>query len=236
MAKHKVLSTKKIEPSLIEKVKQAGIEIVEQEFIAVNPIALKEKLKEITSWIDNNDAALVFTSSNAVDAVKSYFDKISGRQFYCIGRKTKKTLLNYVVEDRIINTGDYVSELAKKIIADGLKKVVFFCGNKRRDELPEMLKQAGISVNEVVVYETLVTPHIITEDFDAVLFFSPSAVQSFFSANQLNLSTVCFAIGETTAESIAQFAKNKIMVSAKPSQEILLDAVLRYFEHSDRQL
>lgn len=232
MAKHKVLSTKKLEPSLLEKAKASGIEITEQEFISVEPIVSQEKQEEISESLENDRAVLIFTSSNAVNAIKHHFHKIIERKFYCIGGKTKNALLNFVAEEIIVATADYGKELAQKIIVDDVKEAVFFCGNKRRDELPEILKQAGIKVKEVVVYETVETPEKFTEDFDAVLFFSPSAVQSFFSANQLNSETVCFAIGETTAESIAQYSKNKILVSASPAQEKIVDAVLQHFENS----
>lgn len=235
MATHKVLSTKKLEPSLVEIANQNGVEIIELEFISVQPIISKEKQEEISESLKNTDAVLIFTSSNAVSAIKEHFHTISERQFYCIGGKTKKALLNLVAEERIVGTADYGKKLAQKIIADDVKEAVFFCGNRRRDELPEMLTQAGIRVKELVVYETVETPQTITEDFEGVLFFSPSVVQSFFSANQLNKDTVCFAIGETTAESIAHFSKNRIVVSASPTQEKIVDAVLQHFENSGSQ-
>ena len=51
MVKHKVLSTKKLEPSLVEQANQNGIEIIEQEFISVKPILSKEKQDEIMPWL-----------------------------------------------------------------------------------------------------------------------------------------------------------------------------------------
>ena len=45
MAKYKILSTKKLEASLIEKAKQNNIEIVEQPAISINTISTKEKAK-----------------------------------------------------------------------------------------------------------------------------------------------------------------------------------------------
>ena len=144
MAKHKVLSTKKLEPSLLVKAKQNGIEITEQEFISVEPIVSQEKQEEISESLENDRAVLIFTSSNAVNAIKHHFHKIIERKFYCIGGKTKNALLNFVAEEIIVATADYGKELAQKIIVDDVKEAVFFCGNKRRDELPGMLKEAGV--------------------------------------------------------------------------------------------
>jgi uroporphyrinogen-III synthase len=80
-----------------------------------------------------------------------------------------------------------------------------------------------------VIYETIETPQVSTEDIDGILFFSPSAVQSFFSVNQLKKETVCFSIGYTTAESVAGFTDNRIIISEAPSQEMILASVHFYF-------
>lgn len=180
MAKHKVLSTKKLEPSLIEQARENDIEIVEQEFIAIQPIVSKEKQDEILHWLTNRNIDVVFTSANAVEAVKNYLNKKSSRNFFCISGKTRSALLKYIRNEQIKATAAYGKELAQKIIEHQAKEIVFFCGNKRKDELPDILKEAAIKVHEVIVYETIETPSLNAGDFDAVLFFSPSAVQSFF--------------------------------------------------------
>lgn len=134
---------------------------------------------------------------------------------------------------KVVDTADNAKSLAQTIIQHGVEEIVFFCGNKRRDELPEILKAAGIKVHEVVVYETIETPVVTNDDVDAILFFSPSAVQSFFSVNQLKKNTVCFAIGQTTANSIADFTDNRIVITESPSQEMMLALVNFYFQNMD---
>ncbi|MGN6402685.1 MAG: uroporphyrinogen-III synthase [Flavisolibacter sp.] len=233
MAKHKVLSTKKLEPSLITQAKEYDIEIVEQEFISVRPIVSKEKQDEVAHWLMNGDMDVVFTSANAVEAVKNYLDKNNSRNFFCISGKTRSALLSYISNEQIKTTAAYGKDLAQKIIELQAKEVIFFCGNRRRDELPNILKEVGIIVHEVIVYETIETPSLSTGDFDAVLFFSPSAVESFFFLNKLKKHTACFAIGETTANSIIDFADNKIIISKSPDQETLLASVQLYFENSN---
>ena len=52
--------------------------------------------------------------------------------------------------------------LSKKIIKNSsIKNVIFFCGDKRRDELPENLIKNGINVEEIIVYKTMETPTFI---------------------------------------------------------------------------
>jgi uroporphyrinogen-III synthase len=237
MTKHKVLSTKKLEPSLIARAKENGIEIIEQAAIKVDPILSKENWHQISQLIDCNKEFVAFTSSNAVLAVKRYLHEylnpfeIKWRIFSLSG-KTKEALdENAEIFGTIVGTADNSKALAEKIVTEKTDEVIFFCGDKRREELPNILKEAGIKVHEVVVYETVETPVVITDDIDAVLFFSPSAVQSFFSVNQVKNNTVCFAIGQTTAASISNFSDNKIIVSESPSQEMMLASVNFYFQN-----
>jgi len=67
MATHKVLSTKKLDPSLIKEAEQNRIKIIEQEAIKVNPIVSKEKWQEIFQVLETatdkcEDAANVIES------------------------------------------------------------------------------------------------------------------------------------------------------------------------------
>jgi uroporphyrinogen-III synthase len=72
MTKHKVLSTKKLDASLVQEAKQNGIEIVEKDFITVRPILNKEKWEEIFRVIESKTQYVAFTSSNAVSSLKKY--------------------------------------------------------------------------------------------------------------------------------------------------------------------
>lgn len=237
-AKHKVLSTKKLEPSLVEKAKEKGIEIIEQEFILIRPIRNEETFRKITGFAEDKKLIIALTSANAVGVLDSYMHV--GDTFYvidwkifCLSGKTKEAVLSArLLGKNIIGEATNATALAKQIIQHGVQEIVFFCGNRRRDTLPTILEEAGIIVHEVVVYETLETPQVSTAGIDGILFFSPSAVQSFFSVNQLKKDTVCFAIGLTTADSIADFTDNRIIVSEVPSQEMLLGSVQFYFQNS----
>lgn len=234
MAKYKVLSTKKLDPSLVKQAGENDIEIIERETIKVNPVLSKEKWEEIFQIIESKREFVVFTSSNAVLALKKYLnDYINPFQInwkiFSLSGKTREALKD-VSLGVVIETAENSKDLAKKIIESKAKDLVFFCGNKRRDELPKILNEARIKVQEVIVYETIETPIAVETDIDAVLFFSPSAVQSFFSINQLNKDVVCFAVGNTTADSIQHFTNNKIVVSKSPSQEMMLASVRFYFE------
>ncbi|MGZ3880262.1 MAG: uroporphyrinogen-III synthase, partial [Flavisolibacter sp.] len=196
----------------------------------------REKWQEIFQLLETNKQVAVFTSSNAVFALKKYLNdyinpfKLNWKIFALSG-KTKQALEEDLETfGTIVATANDSKALADRVVQANIKDVIFFCGNKRRDELPGILKGAGIEVHEVVVYETVETPVVSNEHYDAVLFFSPSAVHSFFSVNQLNDDAVCFAIGQTTAESIAAASQSKIVTAKTPTQEALLQEVINYFK------
>ena len=131
--------------------------------------------------------------------------------------------------ESIIATADDANHLADAIIEKGVKEIVFFCGTDRRNELPEKLKAANIKVNEIVVYRTVLTAKNISKHYDGIMFFSPSAVRSFFSANKVSDDAVVFAIGNTTADTVKQFVQNKIIVADRPGKEALVEQMIAYF-------
>jgi len=233
--KIQILSTKKLRCNIIELAKEKNTEIIEKEFISIKPIFTKELNEQITSLILNSkNPAVVFTSANAVKVIKEYLHQgdthyIPNWNVYCISGKTKDSLEPHIYEKNIIEIGKDAAELAQKIIDAGVKEIIFFCGNKRRSELPDILNHAGIQVKEIIVYETVQTPVISTTDFEGVLFFSPSAVKSFFSMNKVSKNTTCFAIGNTTASEIEKYTNNKIIVSPTPNQEMMLETIIFYY-------
>jgi uroporphyrinogen-III synthase len=237
MAKYKVLSTKKLSPPLIEKAKQKDIDIIEKEFIITQPIFTREKVKEVLDWVFAKKEYAAFTSANAVLPFKQYLHQydtfyIADWKIFCLEAKTKTAVLeNSTLLGNIMETAENAKALAQKIKEKSVDEIIFFCGNKRRDELPGILKDAGIKVHEVVVYETQEVPLVTTNEFDGVLFFSPSAVQSFFSVNKLSSQMICFATGPTTAAALADFTHNKIITSEAPGQEMMMACVQTYFQH-----
>ena len=64
------------------------------------------------------------------------------------------------------------------------------------------------------VYETKEASKKVEDNFEGVLFFSPSAVKSYALNNSFN-SKKCFSWGHTTAKEIAKHAPN-YFISKKP--------------------
>ena len=232
-----ILCTRPLPLLLVEEAAAAGITIDELSFIDTESILSVEVQQEI-QLASTETATVVFTSMNAVDAVTIFLD---GHQpdwsIYSIGTATARLITTYFGEEKIAATASDAASLAAKIAEDRFTdEVIFFCGDQRRDELPEILRQNNIEVNEIVVYQTIATPHKIDKAYYGILFFSPSAVQSFFSKNKITDRTILFAIGNTTANEIRKYlphgkagSTNKIIISDQPGKENLVAKMIEYF-------
>ena len=228
--KRTILSTRPVSPSSVEAALAKNIWIDILSFITTTPVETIEVKQEI-ELAASKMTTVVFTSMNAAGAVTAMLDGFLPEwNIYCMGYATKELVKNYFGENSIAGTADNATELAEEIIeADTADEVIFFCGNRRRDELPGKLQKHQIDVNEIVVYQTEKHPHKIDKEYDGILFFSPSAVESFFAANKLPTHTIVFAIGLTTKETVGKFCSNKIVVSKLPGKDQLVEQAVLYF-------
>ena len=132
MAKYKVLSTKKLDPSLVQKAGEKNIEITEQEFISVKPVydtgQVEQKLFDLITADVNH---VVFTSQNAVFMLDEIMSA-GGRGWaiawwiFCLSGKTKEALAlqsNYVPW-RILGIAENSTSLAQIIIQKGIKEII----------------------------------------------------------------------------------------------------------------
>jgi uroporphyrinogen-III synthase len=228
--KTNILITRPVDAALVKKANEQNIQLDTLSFIETEPIGSIEVQQEI-ELAATEFATVIFTSMNAVEAVTGLLDgMIPEWRIYCLGHRTKELVTAYFGKSAIAGTADNAADLADEVIADEeAEDLIFFCGNQRRDELPEKLRKAGKDLNEITVYETIITAHQLEKNYDAVLFFSPTAVDSFFSNNKINESCILFAIGETTSATIRQYCGNQIIISNAPAKDKLVEQALQYF-------
>lgn len=207
-----LLSTRPLSKAIIEVGAQKGVVIEELSFIDTKPIHNEEIIQKIKS-LSTEKHIIVFTSMNAVEAVAAHLDSAPNWQIYSIGNTTRRLIEEKWGVDKLVASADNAQRLGERLIDDGMNEVIFFCGNIRRDELPNKIRSEGGKIEEVVVYETEETPSQLTKEYDGILFFSPSAVHAFFSSNKSSKHTVLFAIGKTTEEAIRQYKGGKVVVA-----------------------
>lgn len=217
----RILSTKKLLSNQKQFLLNANFNLLEADFITTQnkPFELKD--------LNEN---LIFTSQNAVLSLlvnaKDVLPKLQEKNVFCVGLKTKALL-----EEKGFNvmayTG-YASDLAEIIaLIYSKERFTFFSGNLRRDALPDALKEAKVTFNEIEVYETQLTPQKITTPLDGILFFSPSAVESYLKNNKIK-KEMCFCIGNTTAEALEQVTKNIIIANQPTVENTIIQAINFY--------
>ena len=227
-----ILFTRTLDAMLLQKASLKNVLIDTTNFIETVSVTDAAITAQIDAYSQQN-ITVVFTSTNAIETVISVIKNIPNWDIYCIGGATKDAVIEAFGEDKIKAIAKSASNLADKIIStDKVKKVVFFCGDQRLTNLPETLTAKGIEVIEVIVYNTILVPQIIEKNYNGIAFFSPSAVHSFFSENTISTNVIMFAIGKTTAATIASYCSNKIVTCEWPGSEQMLDAVINYFEEN----
>lgn len=225
-----ILSTKILKPYILQQLVDNDFNIIEHDFIKIEEI----KNNQFSSLINSHLPNYIFTSKNAVRSfIKQAADskiKINKKAVFCaLSGETRKALLDEGFSTTII--ADNAGDMAYKIsTGKSFKEALFFCGDKRRDELPLILGEAGIKLTELILYKNIEQSKKIDNSFQAILFFSTSAIQSFFKENVLPKTTACFCIGYTTANALKEYKiTNKVIVSNYPSQQVMIDVVLNYF-------
>ena len=224
-----ILITKPLGTELTRIAAEHNICIDEVSFIKTEEV-VSEELKKRIAELSKQNITVVFTSANAVNAVKKLLPVKPPWRIFCIGYQTKQSAADTFGENNIFGIADNGEELGKEIIKQSsIKKVIFFCGNQRREVLPEKLKKNGIELEELIIYKTVEKPQIISKHYDGILFFSPSGVRSFFSVNKINEPVQLFAIGNTTAKEIKTYSQLPIIIPGHPDKEELIHLVIKHF-------
>ena len=218
-AQIKILSTKKLSTIQKEALVNADFNVIEADFIKTEdkPFELKE--------VNDN---LIFTSQNAVHSLLSHpkCAELKTKNVFCVGLKTK-ILLSENGFNVDVYTG-YASDLAEIItLIHPNDSFTFFSGNLRRETLPQALKEENVTFNEIQVYETTLTPQKIKDSVEAILFFSPSGVESYLKDNTIKKET-CFCIGETTAEALQKITKNIIITENPTIEDVIEECINEY--------
>jgi uroporphyrinogen-III synthase len=216
----RILSTKILTSHQKQVLLDNNFEVLESDFIKTENKQFD--LKEINE-------NLIFTSQNAAQSILNHpkCEELKAKNVFCVGLKTK-ILLSESGFNVIAYTG-YASDLAEIItLIYSSESYTFFSGNLRKETLITALAAASIKLNEIQVYATSLTPQKIKTPVEAILFFSPSGVESYLSANVIKKET-CFCIGETTAEALHKITKN-ILIAENPSVEDVIEEVIEKYK------
>jgi len=215
----RIVSTKKLSEKQKQQLLNADFSVFEEDFIRI-----QNKDFEIEKINDY----LIFTSQNAVESVlgNKKITAIKAKKCFCVGEKTKALLEENDFE--VIANSDYAAELASTICNQYPKNsFTFFCGNMRRNFLPDALRLVEIALDEIEIYETILTTHKVDFIPDGILFFSPSGVKSYLQENKIEDEN-CFCIGNTTAEALKYITQNRIIANQPTIESIVMKCIEHY--------
>lgn len=231
MYKYRILSTKRLDTALLQTAAESGIQIIPRAFINVSYLQTNKLRQQINKLITREINA-VFTSANAVKAVAALADTSQAKwEMYCLPGATIEAVTEFFPNSQVVANAVSSAALAMILLQRQATDIVFFCGNIRRDELPAMMQQHNIPLEEVTVYETTELKSTIVGKYDGILFYSPSGIKSYFANNTPAPGVICFAIGETTGGVLREHTQNTIVVSSAATSAALVNTAIHYFNN-----
>jgi len=209
----RVLSTKILLSNQRELLLNAGLHFVEYNAITTTPLAFK---------IPDAVTHAIVTSQQGAKQLLSDQGSHSIENFFCVGDKTAALLNENGLN--VIKIAANGAALGHAIVTNYFDEVFhYFCGKMRRDELPDILKNASIICQEIIVYETVLNHKMIPGSFDGILFYSPSGVDAFAKANTLS-NTIAFCIGETTAARAKTYTDQVVVANSTRIESVIAKA------------
>jgi uroporphyrinogen III methyltransferase/synthase len=202
--------------------------------------ALDNAIRELHSydWV-------VFTSSHAVIAFRRRLSalKLDARVFSsckvaAVGPATVKKLTRLGVKADLVPTCHRGASLAEAMLAADPGRplrVLYPRGDRKLAGVTEPLGAVGGRVDEVVAYSTIdATPSpstvsLLREGVDAILFFSPSAVQRFAALGLDAPGALVACIGPTTARAAQEAGMTVDLVSPAHNVDGLVEAMEQHF-------
>jgi hydroxymethylbilane synthase len=210
-----VFSTKKLSEAQTKlfhnDIASESSDFIKIRFNRISPKVIKDEIENV-----------IITSKNGVESLLNSFtkDELNFKNIFCVGRRTKK-----LIEQKIGSVAK--SERNAQRLAEYLSKeiqgeVTYFCSNLRLDTLPVVLRESGITVNEVEAYKTMYSPAKVTDKVGGILFYSPSTVESYIETNTTD--KIAFCIGESTAKEARKHFEN-VKVAKVPTVESVIELV-----------
>lgn len=181
---------------------------------------------------------LALISSN--DPAKA--SRITSKIGYTVGPATEEILRANGFSDvrggSKAGNGAKLADIILQEVEDPTKKIVFFTGVIRKDIIPVKLKNAGICLEEVVIYKTEpkegILDHFLSscgEKLDWVVFFSPQGTEEiveYIKHGRVDLKGARIAsIGPTTHEYLCNSGIESHATALKPTALSLLEELTR---------
>jgi uroporphyrinogen-III synthase len=186
----------------------------------------------------NDFDAVAFPSANAVrHARPALLRAVASLPAFAVGRSTAEAAADAGFESPTIGPGygQGLATLMTSRLARGTR-VAYLCGHVRTRGFEETLREAGIEVISVEVYNTVMLDYsdeelravLGNETFDSVLLYSRVAVRAFLKLTDRSVMlplldrVALICMSERVAEPLSSSGGERIRIAAEPDEEAML--------------
>jgi uroporphyrinogen-III synthase len=215
--KIKTILVSQPQPSDLEKspyndlIKKFNVNVVFRKFINIEGIPAKEFRKDRVNIPDYT--AVIFTSRNAVDhffriCKEMRIEVPDSMKYFSISESTAYYLQKYVQyrKRKVFHSKESFANLVELAKKHKTEKFLLPCSDIHKEEIANMLEENKILYKKAVIYRTLASnlTDIKIEDYDMLVFFSPSGIKSLFKnfPKFKQNKTAIGAFGPSTAKAV----------------------------------
>jgi uroporphyrinogen III methyltransferase/synthase len=254
LAGKRIVVTRAAEQSeeLCQALRDAGAVPIMMSLISFAPPADCAQLDAALQTLGEFDW-IMFTSQNAVRAVEERCralgldscGSVQTLRIGAVGPGTAEALKKFGLSAAYVAKSHRGVALAEEL-GEQLKdrKILLPRSNRANPDLPEALRQLEARVSEVVAYQTLPAGQgqedarrlMERGEADAILFFSPSAVQQMTEilGKEVMIAmqgrTVFAAIGPVTAAALQEIGIGRVQVAADTTVSGILDGLVEHWQ------
>ncbi len=225
--KIRIISCRVINPENRMQALNAGIRIEDYGFLSFHYL----DGSAFADTLFSPEIPLVFTSRHAVMAVSEILRNQKHNpgdvSAFCIRGITRETA--HEKGFRLLGEAPDAKSLSAVILKTPFKKVIYPCGNLRRDTLIDQLSTNGVETEEILVYRKTLHNFQIDPPYQGILFFSPSQIDAFRKTNILEDHIPAFCIGETTGTYLRELGHKNTLIATESRENVLIQQVIHYF-------
>ncbi|MDQ1730451.1 MAG: uroporphyrinogen methyltransferase / synthase [Pseudonocardiales bacterium] len=243
--------TKEQAGAMSERLREYGAVPVEVPTIAVEPPRTPTQMERaLKGLVTGRYEWIVFTSTNAVKAVREKFEEFgldarafAGVKIACVGESTADAVRAFGIRPELLPTGEQSSEglLADfppyDDVLDPIDRILLPRADIATETLAEGLRQRGWEIDDVTAYRTVraappaaeIRDAIKSGGFQAVCFTSSSTVRNLVGiAGKPHSRTVVACIGPQTAATAREFGLRVDVQPETASVPALIDALAEF--------
>lgn len=217
----RIFSTRKLDEQAMAYLPQACQRYDEADFIRIEHHIEPQDAAQIKAWAQA-PLQVIITSKQAVHALRNLNIQPLLWKIWCIEPVTRRWCADWLGAHSIAHSAIDAEALCLHIQSGAF---VFFSGNVVSEVIPNHCKEKNIPLTRIEVYQQFPQPQTLSTQYDYYLFFSPGAVDSFFSANTLPAEAKAVAIGKATQKRLEKYGHKHNFTAPEPSAKAMLELI-----------